>query len=1487
MSSIDQRIVQMRFDNAGFQNGISSTLKSLTQLNESLKMKDASKGLENVDSKMQNLGSKGVSGMMSGLSTLTSKFSALEIAGITAFVNITNSAVNAGKNLVKSLTLEPVMDGFKEYELKMNSIQTILTNTAQHGTTLKDVNSALNELNDYSDKTIYNFAQMTDNIGKATAAGLELDDAVIFVKGMSNAAAGFGVDATRMAGATYQMTQALSAGVVKLQDWRSMEQAGMGGKKIQDEMYAAADGLGIFVDKSIPFRDSLEQGWLTSEVFTKAMESMANDKSLTDAAQNVTSFTKLLDTMREQVGSGWAQTFEHIFGDKDQSTALFTSISNGFNDIIGPSTEARNSMLEFWNEAGGRNDVIEGLSNILQSVGKALGSVGKAFSNVFPPTTGQQLVEMSKGFLELTKNFKLSDSAARNIQNVFEGLFSIVDFGINVVTSLFKALTPIGSVVMDLAGRFLETAGNVGEFITNINDAANKSGIFTAVSDGITKAFEFISNAIQNVINKLGDFWNAIGDINFDPILDFMSTMASGIGDGVLKVFDGIGKAIGKIDFGTIIGFMAAIAAGKGLGVFKTIADTVTGFFDDISSVGDSVAGILDGVKGSLVAYQRDIQANTLIKLAIAIGILSASLVALSTINSSELEVALTGITFLFAELIGGLSLLMKVMAGANLKGFFSMATAMVAMSGAILLLSFAVKKLSDLSWSELAVGLTGTIALLGSLIATTKLMNKGVKGMISTATGLVIFAGAINIMANAVKSLSTLNPESLTKGLVGVGVLLAELAVFMKVTNMSRMSIRSATGILILSAALNVLAGAVRSIATVGSDRLGSSLTAIGLLLAELALFTKLTSGTKGVITTSVGLILLSTAMNIMAGAIRSIAAVPMKELGKSLMGIAGSLVIFGTAAALIPGWALIKTATGVTIMAGAMNLLDGALQNLGKMSMKEIGKSLIVLAGALGIFAGAMALMTTGLPGAAAMMVMSGALMLLTPQLMLLSQLSLEQLGVGLLALAGSFTILGLAGLLLGPLTPVLAALAGVIGLLSISAGIAGIGIGLFSAGLATLAAVGGAGISVITSLITNLINTLPLLGVKMGEMIINTITTLASGVPQLITAVGDLISGILTAFTDALPKVGEAALKLITTLAEFITKSFPTLVDTGVNLLLALLEGIAKNIVKVIDMASKIIINFVDGIAANLGAIIESGINLAIKFINGVANGIRNNKDAATDAMLNLIDACISAIAGAIFKFFEKGLEIIEKLISGIVSCVGKLVKTGGNIVKDVVQGISGSIKEMTSVGKNMIDGLIGGIKSMASKAVNAAKGVVKSAVDGAKNLLGIKSPSRVFKQIGSWTVEGFAIGLEKNTRMVKKPTSGIVDSVIDNMIKPINAISSLIDSDIDIDPVIKPVMDLSMIHKGSRLINDIVGGEIALSNGITSKITKSMNSIKNGNDNSDIVSAISKLRKDINNIKGTTNIIEGITYDDGSNINNTINDLVRLARIERRK
>ena len=364
MSSIDERIVQMQFDNKQFESGIQSTLKSIDNLKKGLNFDASTQSLSDLEKAGKRFD---LSSIAAGVESLTNRFSNLGIVGITALQNITNAAIRTGTQLAKSLTVDPISTGFQEYETKMNAITTILTNTQDKGTTLDDVNEALAELNEYADKTIYNFAEMTRNIGTFTAAGVDLDTATSAIKGIANLAAGSGSTPQQAATAMYQLSQAIASGRVSLQDWNSVVNAGMGGQLFQNALKTTAKEMGIVVDESVSFRESISSyggtSWLTSDVLVKTLEKFAEDETLVKAATQVKTVTQLLDTMKESVQSGWATSWEYIIGDREEAAEFLTKVNDAFSKLIGSSEEARNSMLKFWHDNGGRDAIIDAISN--------------------------------------------------------------------------------------------------------------------------------------------------------------------------------------------------------------------------------------------------------------------------------------------------------------------------------------------------------------------------------------------------------------------------------------------------------------------------------------------------------------------------------------------------------------------------------------------------------------------------------------------------------------------------------------------------------------------------------------------------------------------------------------------------------------------------------------------------------------------------------------------------------------------------------------------------------------------------------------------------------------------------------------------------------------------------------------------------------------------------------------------------------------------
>jgi tape measure domain-containing protein len=387
MSTVDERVVEMRFDNKHFESNVQTSLSTLDKLKEKLNFSGASKGLEEINAASRKVD---MSGLGSAVETVHTKFSALEVMGVTALANITNSAVNAGKRMISALTIDPVKTGLQEYETQINAIQTILSNTQHEGTTLEDVNTALDELNKYADMTIYNFTEMTRNIGTFTAAGVGLDTSVSAIKGIANLAAVSGSTSQQASTAMYQLSQAIANGKVQLMDWNSVVNAGMGGKVFQDALVKTGAAMAGMTEEAFrqanigakSFRESLNTkdgtGWLTSDVLLKTLEqfTMAAEegteqwekykKSLmeegytetqaeeilkmannaTDAATKVKTFTQLWDTLKEAAQSGWTQSWEIIIGDFKTAKESLSTLYDTFSAIINASSDARNFILK-------------------------------------------------------------------------------------------------------------------------------------------------------------------------------------------------------------------------------------------------------------------------------------------------------------------------------------------------------------------------------------------------------------------------------------------------------------------------------------------------------------------------------------------------------------------------------------------------------------------------------------------------------------------------------------------------------------------------------------------------------------------------------------------------------------------------------------------------------------------------------------------------------------------------------------------------------------------------------------------------------------------------------------------------------------------------------------------------------------------------------------------------------------------------------------
>lgn len=1545
---IDEKIVQMRFDNSNFESNVQTSLGTIDKLKRCLNFSDSSKSLENIGSAAKNVN---MSPLSNAVETVRSKFSGLEVIGVTALANITNSAVNAGKRLISALTIDPIKDGLSEYELQIKSVQTIMANT---GKDVKTVNKALDELNDYADLTIYNFSDMTQNAGMFTAAGLGLEDTMTAIKGIGNWAAYAGASASDMSRSTFQLGQALSSGVIRLQDWMSVEHtAGMAGEKYKEAFMETARQHGIAIDDIVAangsFRESLKDNWLTTDIFLETMQRFANDQSMTDAATKVKTFTDLMGTLKEALGTGWASSWRIIIGDFEEARDLWTGVSDTLTGFINKSADARNKILSDWRDLGGRTNLIEGIKNAFEGVLSVIKPIKEAFSEVFGSITGADLAKFTEGFKNLTDKFKLSETTSNNLKRTFKGLFSIFNICKEAIVAIGKALSPVISFIGKLVDSFLSVTAVIGDYITAFGDAIKQSGIFKDVIGGVLKLFEPLEGVVDKAVNFVKKFFNSIKTIDasdltsigkaisnaFEPVKgvgDFVDTVFKGIGKavqslgpGISEVFSKLAEALSKLfTFDSASSFMDLLISGavvKAIKSVKKVFDTLNDTISSASGINKSISDMFTTVGDTLKTWQESIKADKLIKIGKAIALLAGSLLVISLIDSDKLGSSLGAIGGLMTELMGGLAVLELIQnkiktPAEGLKNLFGggILSDLIGLSVAILILAAAMKTLSELDWESVAKGLVSIAGLCAILVGSAKLMSSSSKDLAKCGSNLIIFAAAIGVLSFVVKSLGEIDTTSLIKGLVGVGVLCAELAAFLKTADFDKMGVLKGTGLLILATSLVVLTQAVEQLSGLNVTELIKGLGSIAVMLSEIVIFTKLIGNPSGMITTATGMLIIGAAMNVLAAAVQKLGNLSWEEIGKGLLSMGGALLIIAGAVRILPK-DLPITAVGLTVMSVALIGLAAALNMMGSMSWEGIAKSLVTLAGSLVILAAAMTVMTGTLAGAAALLIVAGALRILAPVLVAFGNMSWQQIAAGLIMLAGAFTVIGIAGLLLTPLAPTLLILGAAITLIGVGCIAAGAGITMFAAGLASLIASLSTVGSSIQDFVITLIDSIPLILQKLGEGFVQFIEVIVQNGQVIIDAFVTILTGLVTAIGEVVPLIVNTLLDIITQFIEKLAECSPRIVSAVADMLLNLIQTIAEYTPQFVQAGADLIVGFIDGLSATIPRIMESGVNLVrtfmdgistyvpevvnaginmiIDLINGMANAISANTPQLVSAMQNLINAIIDAgvalLTGSVGTFVSKGGELIGGLIDGIKSKVGDVVSAVSSIISTCKDGLANIGSEFISIGSNIISGLVSGIKSGISSVATAISDVASSAVAKAKGALGIHSPSKVFAEIGMYSDKGLANGLIKYSHVVSKAAGNVANNMVDVMKDSISKIS--VDG-LDSQPTIRPVFDMSSVEEGANAINGLFAKQQTVSLGIQNggninAISNAMSGNRVVATNDDVVQAIDSLKKVISGNAGNNYTIDGITYDDGSNISNAVKSIIRAAKVERRR
>lgn len=1382
---VDERVVEMRFNNALFESKVQQTMRSLAALNEKLMFKGAEKGFEKVSDSSEKVK---FNALLNALDNLSQKFSAVEVIGVTALMRITNQAVDAGERLVKALSLDPIISGFQEYETQINAVQTILANTSSKGTTLDQVNAALDELNHYADLTIYNFTEMTRNIGTFTAAGVDLNTSVSAIKGIANLAAVSGSTSQQASTAMYQLSQALASGTVKLQDWNSVVNAGMGGQVFQDALKETARVHGIAIDSMIKkegsFRETLSKGWLTSSILTETLQKFTGDlneetlksigytdeqikkimemgKTANDAATKVKTFSQLKDTLTEALQSGWTQTWQTIIGDFEEAKELFTRFSDVFSDLINKSSEARNTVLagglntgwqqlstalgdsaDFYSqmlekvmlangsisqkqiddagsfvkalqqggvsaeqlqnglkesykqlsvlgalsddalkakkldpaqvrslaksfeevnqkvadgsldldiyskkigELSGREHLIESIWNVFEALEKVVEPVARAWQKIFSPITADQIYNIAKSIDEFTAKLSISDETADKIERTFSGIFAVLNVWKNMLLTVSKVLGEVFNAVSPLAGGFLSITASLGDCLVEMANAVNNSKTFKTTLDGIHWIIGKVSEGMQTFAGVLTDVSNNVSVV-FDPLktlgewfenfISFITPKLKWLADKIGEIFEELGSgssgAFGNLNGNALWGFANA---GMIAGLIAGIKGFLEAFKDIGSTVKDTIGGVaelLNKLGEAVTAWKNNKNAETLKTISTAVAILAGSLVVLSMVKPERLAASTGAMIALFAELLVALAIYDEI--AKKTKKVGKGTSSMVVMAAGVLILTSALKKISEIETEKLLTSVIALGAVMAELVAAQVAISKWAKDGAKHAMSMLAMAAAVRVLAEAVEQLADLGWDGIEKGLIAVAGLLAEVAAFSGLSNFGGLTAGKAVGILILAAALSVLEKSVSAFSKMPVDELQNGIGVLGAILGEIAVFSMLSNPAEHVLSTATALTILSGGLLILSNALANLGGMTLGQISVALAAMAGGLIEMGVALTLVKG--SLGSATSFLIMSVVLNALVSPLKSLGEMSLEEIGHGLLAVGGALGIFA----------------------------------------IAVGTMSLAG----------------PIVIAVSAALSLLA----------GSFALLLGTMAAV-----SLMPLRVEALVVALGTLGSAIGVFIAGVIAGLGTAAGSIAIAIAEIIVAVCNAIAQAVPAIGNALAQLIVAIC---------------NVIVQCSEPIGQAL---FTLGTVVIQTIIDLIAWAWDGGGEGG------GIKGALSELLGNIVAWLSEHLNPINL-FGGLLGTISGFFGKiGEYMSQGLANGLntgasVQIANNGVQTLCNKVKDFFRnafGINSPSTWMRELGQWFAPGLINGLNGTASIAkLNAGTKVfgenVKSGLSG---------------------------------------------------------------------------------------------------------------------------------------------------------------------------
>ena len=945
--TIDERVVEMKFDNKQFETNVRTSMSTLEKLKDSLNMRGAAKSFEELDKASKKVD---MSGLGSAVESVRLKFSALQVVAITALQNITNSAISAGERLVRALSIDQVSAGWDKLTKKTSSVQTLVNST---GKTVDEINSYLEKLMWYSDETSYGFTDMTSALATMVSSGGDINKLIPMIEGVANATAFAGKGASEFSRIMqYAVNQAYSLGYMQVQDWKTIEGATVNSKQLIQSLITAGEELGKIKKGSVTienFRSTLADKWVDKEVmesgfgaFSKVTEEIYKGiqdgtfKNYADglakigdkfgefayraaaSSQEAKSFAEAIDATKDAVSSGWMKTFELIFGNYEEQRVLWTDLSNALWDVFASGAERRNAVLEEWANLGGRTTLVEAFWAAWNNVAEVLGVVRDAFREVFPPATAEQLLSITKALKSFADSLKISEDTADKLRRTFKGLFSIVDIFRKLVGGVFKIAIKMLCQLLGMADTdLLSLTARIGDVITKFRDWLTENNYITKGLEALVGAISAVIKKIREWIKKLWDLpqvQNAFKKVS-QAVQDCMANFEKYIGIGINKIGEFFSQ-LKNLDSITLKDIGAA---------FKNVGNTILTYFVNIFGsfgnfqdlvnkmrytvktrfleMSESVDGLRNRIFDFVLEARSKVKSNFGIGEILTLGVGTGLIATIRKVNKiiAAVKKPLAEIGKVLGN-FNGILVSVKNAVNAHISEIKSRAVLNVARSIEILAKSIGIIAASivvltlvdqDKLWS--AVG--ALAALAGVLVAVSAAMaviNKFLGGNFKNSLSIVSMAASILILVAALKKMEELDSTKVYNSAAVLGVLGAGLVLFAGLLGklVPHLS-KGALGLVAIAVSLKIIASALKDLDGVDLESLNRSVgILIGIIVGLVIVSVACSSITIGA---GAGILALVISLKILINVLKSFGDLNVAKMRASMDVFSAGCELFG----------------------------------------------------------------------------------------------------------------------------------------------------------------------------------------------------------------------------------------------------------------------------------------------------------------------------------------------------------------------------------------------------------------------------------------------------------------------------------------------------------------------------------------------------------------------------------------------------------------